>query len=90
MTKDKNNQEPTAEEPDEKYGMFHDDNGNRSVMRVMSIIALVAAIWFGWLTLTDSITSNNEGIYLTTAFLLAAFAPKALQKFIENSYPSKK
>jgi len=73
-----------------KEGLLTDDQGKRSMMRLMSFIALIASIWFAWMTLTDSITTSNEGVYITTAFLLAAFAPKALQKFIENSYPLKK
>lgn len=71
-----------------KTGLLTDDQGNRSTMRLMSFIALIVSIWFAWMTLTDSNTTTNEGVYITTAFLLAAFAPKALQKFIENSYPS--
>lgn len=70
-------------------GLLTDDRGKRSMMRLMSFIALIASIWFAWMTLTDSITTSNEGVYITTTFLLAAFAPKALQKFIENSYPAK-
>jgi hypothetical protein len=53
----------------------------------MSFIALIVSIWFGWMTLTDKNITTNEGVYITSAFLLAAFAPKALQKYIENSYP---
>jgi len=56
----------------------------------MSFIALIASIWFAWMMLTDSNTTSNEGVYITTAFLLAVFVPKTIQKFIENSYPSKK
>ena len=52
-------------------------------MRVMSFIALLASVWFGQLTLT--VAANPEsGIYITSAFLISAFAPKALQKFIES------
>ncbi len=31
----------------------------------------------------------GDRVYLTFAFLLAAFAPKALQKFAESKFPSK-
>jgi hypothetical protein len=44
----------------------------------MSFIALIASIWSAWMTLKDANTTSNEGVYITTAFLLAAFAPKAL------------
>jgi hypothetical protein len=67
-------------------GFLKDDEGKPSSMRLMSLIALFASIGFGWMTLSSNATSQN-GVYITTAFLLAAFAPKALQKFIENYYP---
>ena len=72
-----------------KHGFLQDDNGNNSSMRLMSIISLLAAILFGYLTLKISlnITSNSDiGLYLTFGFLLAAFAPKAAQKLIENKF----
>lgn len=71
-------------------GLLTDDQGKRSMMRMMSLLALIASIWFAWMTITDANNTNNEGVYITTAFLLAAFAPKAMQKFIENSYPPQK
>ena len=71
-----------------KIGFFQEDNGNYSSMRLMSFISLIASTVFGYLTLKMSIvhvTSNSDvGLYLTFGFLLAAFAPKAVQKFIEN------
>ena len=73
-----------------KPGLLTDAQGKRSTMRLMSFIALIASIWFALMTLTDSNTTSNEGVYITTAFLLAVFVPKTIQKFIENSYPSKK
>ena len=71
-------------------GFFSEDNGNKSSMRLMSFVALIAAIIFGGLTiLTDSDKSNNtDGIYITFGFLLAAFAPKAVQKFAEEKIGS--
>lgn len=44
----------------------------------------MAAIVFGFLTLTMK-KSQEEGLYLTFGFLIAAFAPKAVQKFSEKS-----
>jgi len=70
-------------------GFLKDADGKPSSMRLMSVIAVFASIWFGWMTLYSNMTSQN-GVYITTAFLLAAFAPKALQKFIENYYPKVK
>lgn len=70
-----------------KTGLLTDDQGKNSMMRFMSLLALVGSFCFGWIAITDSNCTSNEGVYLTTVFLLSAFAPKALQKFIENSYP---
>ncbi len=59
-----------------------DDNGNISSMRIMSFMALIAAIVFGALTINMG-AGTDQGVYITFGFLLAAFAPKALQKFAE-------
>ena len=56
-------------------------------MRLMSMVALVAAIMFGLITLLHSSANDENGLYLTAAFLVAAFAPKALQKFAEAKFP---
>lgn len=59
-----------------------DDQGNPSSMRLMSILALsvaagLAAIEvFGW-------GSDADKTELVLYFLIAAFAPKAVQKFVE-------
>ncbi|MEG4489920.1 hypothetical protein [Microcoleus sp. D3_18_C4] len=65
--------------------VLQEDNGKYSTMRAMSLIALIAAIVFGAITIT---TKNADGKEITTAFLAAAFAPKAIQRFAEGS-PSK-
>lgn len=75
---------PTPTSP----GFLRDAEGKPSSMRLMSVVALFASIWFGWITISST-TENQNGVFITTAFLLAAFAPKALQKFIENYYPKK-
>ncbi|MEG4517368.1 MULTISPECIES: hypothetical protein [unclassified Microcoleus] len=61
--------------------ILQEDNGKYSTMRAMSVIALIAAIVFGAITLTSK---NSEGQYITTAFLVGAFAPKAVQRFAER------
>ena len=72
-----------------KLGYLEDHNGNPSSMRLMSVISLFASIAFGLVTILHSGASNNEnGLYITIAFLLAAFAPKALQKFAEAKFPA--
>ena len=48
----------------------------------MSFIDLMAAIVFGAITITSK---DSEGKYITTAFLVAAFAPKAVQRFAERA-----
>jgi hypothetical protein len=62
--------------------VFQEDNGKYSTMRAMSFIALIAAIVFGAMTITSK---DSDGKYMTTVFLVAAFAPKAVQKFAERS-----
>jgi len=69
-----------------KAGFFDEDNGNRSAMRLMSFVALMASIMFGGLTLQGG--GGSEGLYITFGFLTAAFAPKAVQKFAEQKLNS--
>ena len=60
-----------------------DDNGNPSSMRLMSMLALVVAAIlafaqvFGW-------GAGMDKTELVLYFLIAAFAPKAVQKFAEK------
>ncbi|MCU0543914.1 MAG: hypothetical protein MUE44_17335 [Oscillatoriaceae cyanobacterium Prado104] len=61
--------------------IFQDDDRKYSTMRAMSFIALIAAIVFGGLGMTDK---DSDAKYFTTVFLVAAFAPKAVQKFAER------
>jgi len=72
-----------------KPGYLEDDKGNPSSMRLMSMIALFGSIAFGFISiLHDSASTSENGLYITIAFLLAAFAPKALQKFAEVKFPA--
>lgn len=61
--------------------VFQEDNGKYSTMRAMSLIALIAAIVFGGLGMTNK---DADAKYFTTVFLVAAFAPKSVQKFAER------
>lgn len=60
-----------------------DDQGNPSSMRLMSMLALIVAAAlafveaFGW-------GANESKTELVLYFLVAAFAPKAVQKFAEK------
>ncbi|MEG4247615.1 hypothetical protein QUB37_20600 [Microcoleus sp. AT3-A2] len=71
----------SAENGQELAEFLQENNGHYSAMRAMSFIALIAAIGFGAITITSK---NADGKYITTSFLVAAFAPKAVQKFAER------
>lgn len=60
--------------------MFNEKSGKVSSMRVMSFMALTAAIVFGIITLFNP---KSISVNLVVAFLTAAFGPKAVQKFAE-------
>ena len=77
------NTDVTAELPKNPVGFMQEDNGNSSSMRLMSLIALISAITFGGITLANP-EVKDVGINLTFTFLVAAFTPKAVQKFAEN------
>jgi hypothetical protein len=64
-------------------GFLQDNNGNNSAMRLMSLIALIAAICFGSYTLVNSKEVGSVGTNITFAFLAASFGGKAAQKFAE-------
>ena len=70
-----------------EHGYLTDDHGHPSSMRLMSMVALIAAIAFGAITLLNANVNDTNGLYLTALFLVAAFAPKALQKFAEAQFP---
>ena len=69
------------------HGYLTDHTGQPSSMRVMSSVALLFAIVFGLITLLHPEADGTDGLYLTASFLIAAFAPKALQKFAETKLP---
>ena len=69
-----------------KAGFADDRHGKRSSMRPTSLPALAAAFVFGLLTLLCPRTDNEKGLYLSAFFLIAAFAPKAIQKFAEAKF----
>ncbi len=80
MTSQANQTETST--PLKKPGFLTDYNGKPSSMRLMSWVALFTAIIFGWITLTQK-DNQTTGVQITFGFLIAAFAPKAVQKFAE-------
>ena len=79
---------PAPQAP-KKVGYLEEDNGNSSSIRLMSFTALIASIVFGLIAITQPKCDLN-GVYIISAFLIAAFAPKALQKFAETKIPTVK
>jgi hypothetical protein len=71
-------------------GFFEEDSGTKSAMRLMSMLALLTAIGFGTINLLAAIgllgsaSGGADTITITFGFLIAAFAPKAVQKFAET------
>jgi hypothetical protein len=66
-------------------GFLQDDHGTWSSMRLMCFTSLLAAMVFGLLTVLGK--SGPDGVTITVAFLVGAFAPKAVQKFVEMRIP---
>lgn len=70
-------------------GFFQEDNGNKSAMRLMCFIALIAAIVFGIFSVTMP-GADEPGIALTGMFLTAAFGGKVTQKLAESKTTNNK
>lgn len=60
-----------------------DDQGNPSSMRLMSMLALIVAAILAFVEVMGW-GSNGSKTELVLYFLVAAFAPKAVQKFAEK------
>ncbi len=69
-----------------KTDFLEDQQGNLS-MRLMSISTLAASIAFGLVSVLHSARNGPNGLYITMAFLIAAFAPRAPQKFAGVRFP---
>ena len=63
---------------------MRDESGKASSMRLMSVLALLVAAALAFIEMFEwgSTESKSE---LVLYFLVAAFAPKAIQKFAEDS-----
>jgi hypothetical protein len=55
--------------------LFEDSDGNFSTIRVMSVLAFVFAVIFSF---------TGAPFEVITIWVVAAFVPKAIQKFAEN------
>ena len=83
---------PSADAPlaEPHIGFMQDDQGHQSSMRLMSMMALLSAIVFGALSILAAVgligasSAGADAITITFGFLVAAFAPKAIQKFAEQ------
>ena len=60
---------------------FSDDEGNPSSMRLMSMLALIVAGFLAAAPIFEWGSGPSEHVLY---FLVAAFAPKAIQKFAEK------
>lgn len=72
------------EKKEEKpVGYLTDNEGNKSEVRVMSVFAFLAAVITSIFILWKPPADYFIGLYIFTAWLIAAFAPKVVQKFAE-------
>ena len=63
---------------------FSDNNGNPSAMRLMSMLALIVASFLAIVQVFNIGNTESNDTELVLYFLIAAFAPKAVQKFAER------
>lgn len=91
-------------DPRRGTGFLEESPGNNSAMRLMCMISLCTAIGLSVFSAVTSQPYKQvddkgratlvfpqrdpQGIYLIYGFLVAAFAPKAIQKFAEQKLPT--
>lgn len=63
---------------------FTEDNGNKSLMRIMCFIALLVSVVISLIIVLGKATDTNTGIYLVISYLSVAFGGKLIQKWPEN------
>jgi hypothetical protein len=69
---------------DDRSKTFQDNEGNSSLTRVMSFMCLLWSMAVSLITLIKPMPNASvDGVYLVIMFLIAAFAPKVIQKFAE-------
>ena len=67
----------------EKVGFFDEGPGVKSSMRLMCFMSFVMSAILGFMTIQKD-PATIEDVELVIAFLVAAFAPKAIQKWAEK------
>lgn len=68
---------------DHGKNFLEESRGNRSMMRLMSLIAVISASVFTFIIITSEGATRLE-VYLVVAFLVGGFAPKVFQKYAEK------
>lgn len=68
-------------------GFLSEDNGNKSSMRLMSLMSLVVSFLFGAYILYSK-TPDHNAMYIFTLCFLGGFCPKLVQKFAETKKPN--
>lgn len=63
---------------------FQDDDGNVSMVRLLSFIALIAACAIAAADFVGGSIGETNSKYYFTMLLIGAFAPKVLQKYLEG------
>src|SRR5262249_23482331 len=66
-----------------EVGFLEDDHGNKSSMRLLCLMAMVAAVAIAGLMMLKGDPGGN-GLYLCGMFLTAAMGGKAGQKWLEQ------
>lgn len=68
---------------EEKKGFFTDNAGNPSAMRLMSMMAFWVSAVIAFVNAFNLDGSSETSVDLALYFLIAAFTPKTVQKFVE-------
>ena len=90
---------PAGQQGIQQVGFLDEGPGNRSSMRLMCMMSLVTAIVLSSLLVVQSLNQDRNDprphqstdpqiLYIIYGFLIAAFAPKAVQKFAEQKLPA--
>jgi len=69
-------------------GFFQERKDKRSSMRLMCFLTLLFAFYITWLIVTSHLDADTDitkfEMVVIALLFVAAFAPKAIQKFAEN------